>query len=62
MCRRHADGARHAAGRYVSGSTVATIDALLDEVITAGVERSTDPSLLEPPVLDRILSAAPPPV
>jgi hypothetical protein len=47
-------------GRYASGSTVATVDALLDEVITAGVERSTDPSLLEPAVLDRILNAAPP--
>jgi len=33
------------------------VDSLLDEVISAGVERCTEPSLLETPVLDRILSA-----
>ena len=36
---------------------VQVVDSLLDEVVNAGVERSVDPSLLEPSVLDRILSA-----
>lgn len=33
------------------------VDSLLDEVVGAGVERSVDPTLLEPAVLDRILSS-----
>eukprot|EP00983_Pelagomonas_calceolata_P070843 1150954-Pelagomonas_calceolata.AAC.2 len=36
---------------------VQVIDTLLDEVVTAGVERSIDTVLLEPLVLDRILTA-----
>jgi hypothetical protein len=33
------------------------IETLLDEIVTAGMERSIDATLLEPLVLDRILSA-----
>lgn len=44
--------------RRISGVSCAPmVDALLDEVVAAALERSTDPSLLEPAVLDRILSA-----
>ncbi len=32
------------------------VESLLDEVVSAGVQRCIDPSLLEPPVLDRILA------
>jgi hypothetical protein len=35
---------------------VQVVDTLLDEVVTAGMERSIDTALLEPMVLDRILS------
>lgn len=38
------------------GSSSNLVDLLLDEVVSAGVERSTDPSLLEAGVLDRILT------
>jgi hypothetical protein len=34
------------------------VDSLLDEVVTAGVDRALDPTLLEPGVLGRILQAA----
>jgi hypothetical protein len=33
------------------------VDSLLDEVVSAGVERSIDPTLLEPAVLDKCLAA-----
>lgn len=36
-------------------------DNLLQEVVTAAVERSLDPTLLEPAILDRILGALPGP-
>ncbi|GFH06631.1 uncharacterized protein HaLaN_01295, partial [Haematococcus lacustris] len=32
------------------------VDSLLDEVVSAGVERAIDPTLLEPAVLDRCLA------
>lgn len=37
--------------------TAQVVESLLDEVVSAGVERSTDPTLLEPAVLDRILNS-----
>ncbi|GAX77837.1 hypothetical protein CEUSTIGMA_g5279.t1 [Chlamydomonas eustigma] len=40
-----------------SGATAQMVESLLDEVVAAGVERCIEPSLLEPPVLDRILSS-----
>ncbi len=43
--------------RFVAGSTAAVVDSLADEVVAAGAERSTDPTLLETAVLDRILSS-----
>mmetsp|Transcript_2658 Transcript_2658/g.5884 ORF Transcript_2658/g.5884 Transcript_2658/m.5884 type:complete len:253 (-) Transcript_2658:160-918(-) len=43
--------------RYTGVTAAQVVDSLLDEVVNAGVERSVDPSLLEPPVLDRILSS-----
>jgi len=47
--------------QQVVGSLLAAhaqvIDTLLDEVVTAGVERSLDTALLEPLVLDRILAS-----
>jgi hypothetical protein len=36
------------------------VDSLLDEVVSAGVDRSLDPTLLEPSVLDRILTSMEP--
>ncbi len=36
---------------------VQVVDSLLDEVVSAGVERALDPTLLEVSVLDRCLAA-----
>eukprot|EP00873_Tetraselmis_striata_P039057 jgi/Tetstr1/459321/TSEL_004716.t1 len=38
-------------------SAVESVDSLLDEVLGAAMERSVDPSLLEPGLLDRILDS-----
>ncbi len=43
--------------RFVGGSTGAVVDSLVDEVVAAGAERTTDPTLLEAAVLDRILAS-----
>mmetsp|Transcript_18627 Transcript_18627/g.47206 ORF Transcript_18627/g.47206 Transcript_18627/m.47206 type:complete len:953 (-) Transcript_18627:187-3045(-) len=43
--------------RYTGGRGQQVVESLLDEVVSAGVERSTDPTLLEPAVLDRILNS-----
>ena len=42
---------------FVRGRESETIAALLEEVIAAAVERSLDPTLLEPTVVDKILMA-----
>mmetsp|Transcript_22138 Transcript_22138/g.37821 ORF Transcript_22138/g.37821 Transcript_22138/m.37821 type:complete len:244 (-) Transcript_22138:217-948(-) len=42
--------------RFTGGRSQQVVDSLLDEVVSAGVERALDPTLLEPAVLDRILS------
>ncbi|KAK9813244.1 hypothetical protein WJX72_011382 [[Myrmecia] bisecta] len=44
--------------RFAQGSEGTIIYHLLDEVLTAAVERSLEPSLLEAPVLDRIMASA----
>ncbi|GMH43701.1 hypothetical protein BSKO_11623 [Bryopsis sp. KO-2023] len=43
--------------RYARGPEGATIDALMDEVISAAVERSVDPTLLETALIERILGS-----
>lgn len=44
--------------RYVDGQSSTVVTFLLDEVVAAAVERSEDPSLLEPAVLDAILQSS----
>lgn len=43
--------------RFTGGPSSAVVEQLLGEVVSAGVERSSDPQLLEPAVMDRILSS-----
>ena len=40
---------------FVRGKESESIAALLEEVVAAAVERSLDPTLLEPAVVDKIL-------
>ncbi|KAL6763334.1 hypothetical protein V8C86DRAFT_2499142 [Haematococcus lacustris] len=42
--------------RCTAGRAQQVVDSLLDEVVSAGVERAIDPTLLEPAVLDRCLA------
>lgn len=48
---------RPLARQYSRGPDADTVDALMDEVITAAVERSIDPTLLDPPLVERILAS-----
>ena len=46
--------------RYANNSEGAALWQLLDEVLSAAMERSLEPILLDPPVVERIMAAAPP--
>lgn len=43
---------------YVHGSNLAAVHSFLDEAMTSAVDRSLEQTLLEPPLLDRILAAS----
>ena len=45
--------------RYANNSEGAALWQLLDEVLSAAMERSIEPVLLDAPVLERIMAAAP---
>lgn len=44
--------------QYSRGPEGDTVDALMDEVISASLERSIDPTLLESALIERILSSS----
>ena len=45
-------------GRYATGPQGAGVHHLLDEVVAAAVERSTEPQLLDPALMERILASS----
>ncbi|KAK9817324.1 hypothetical protein WJX74_004288 [Apatococcus lobatus] len=51
---------RQPLSRYANNSEGAALWQLLDEVLSAAMERSLEPVLLDPPVVERIMAAAPP--
>lgn len=44
--------------RYATGPDLAAMHGFLDEAQTSAVDRSLEPTLLDPPVLERILKSA----
>ena len=46
--------------RYASGGEATAVQHLLDEILTAGVERALDPVLLQASALDRMLPSPAP--
>ena len=54
-------GLCNAARRYAAGAEGSAVSQLLDDVVAAGVERCTEPILLEGHILDRLANAAQPP-
>ena len=46
--------------RYAAGADGGAVSQLLDDVVAAGVERCTEPILLEGHILDRLASATQP--
>lgn len=45
------------AARYAGGSEATAVQHLVDEALTAGVERALEPALLQSAALDRMLPA-----
>lgn len=45
--------------RFASGSDAATLQLLIEEVMTAAMDRALEPTLLDNPLLERLVAAAP---
>eukprot|EP00884_Botryococcus_braunii_P014906 jgi/Botrbrau1/23416/Bobra.0051s0059.1 len=45
--------------RFASGSDAATLQLLIEEVMTAAMDRALEPTLLDTPLLDRLVATAP---
>ena len=45
--------------RHVSSEDAVVVSHMLDEVVTAAMERCVEPTLLDPALLDRLASATP---